>query len=139
MSNETKIGLAVRAKDSRYPIPVYIDDAIEPTFTLLFNPGDPFVLQHANDMADVIVKDGTESILAFAKSAEKNLDAIFGDGSARLICRYDGADHALLNAIMDNVRDGYDDFALKAKAAAVKAKTDALIEANKNAQPYIAP
>ena len=135
------INLSIKAKDSRYPIPVFLDDADEPSFILRFNPGDPFILNYADALRSLNVPEtsGTGEMLSFTDKIEKNLDAIFSDGAARLICRYDDVEHSLLNSLLEKVREGYEDFHEKARKAENAAKAKAAIEAKKSAAPFIAP
>ena len=130
------INLSIRAKDSRYLIPVYLDDDAEPTFSVRFNPNDILVLDYVEALQNLDI-----SVIGSGLTSElkKNLDAIFGEGSAQLICRYNGADNALMNALLEKVREGYDDFKEKAEETAKAAKLAAVLEAKKNAAPYIAP
>ena len=133
------LNLSVRVTDERYPINVTVGDA--DSFTLFFNPGDPFLIRYADNLRNVDASDsgGEDEIIPITDKIEKNLDAIFGDGSARLICRYDGAEHVLLNALLGKVKEGYDDFKEKTEAISKKEKLQAVIDAKKNAAPYVAP
>ena len=138
------IDLSVKAKDNRYPIPVYLDDADEPAFTLRFNPGDPFVLDYANKLQGVDVPESSDAdnvleFISFTDKIEHYTDAIFGEGSARLIFRYDGPEHALLNAVLDKVREGYEDYKERAETADKATKAQAVIDARKEASQFIAP
>ena len=130
------INLSIRAKDSRYLIPVYLDDDAEPTFSVRFNPNDILVLDYVEALQNLDI-----SVIGSGLTSElkKNLDAIFGEGSAQLICRYNGVDNALMNALLEKVREGYDDFKEKAEESAKAAKLAAVLEAKKNAALYIAP
>ena len=138
-----RINLSVSARDERYPISVYLDGDIEPTFILKFNPADPFVLEYANNMSKLDAPDITgEDIsagLTFTERLEHNFDGIFGSGAARLICRYHGADFSLINALLEKVREGYDNYQKRAKEAAKAAKTKQVIDAKKEAQAFSAP
>jgi len=126
---------SVGASDSRYRVNVTIDDQDE--FTLFYNPGNPFVLKHAEAMQNIDLTAGMTS--AAVDEIEAALDGIFGEGITRKIFNYDGPGFPLMNAIVEKVTEGIQDYTEKAAAIEKDAKTKALIEANKSAAPYIAP
>ena len=138
MANERRDGvnLSIRTKDSRYLIPVFLDDDDEPTFSVRFNPSDILVLDYVEALQNL-----DTSVIGSNLTTElkKNLDAIFGEGSAQLICRYNGVDNALMNALLEKVKEGYEDFKEKAEKAEKEARQAAVLEAKKNATPYIKP
>ena len=133
------LNLTVDADDGRYPIHVHIKR--KHVFTLYFNPGDPFVMKYADEIESLEAPTGVDAkeFIKFGESLERSLDAIFGEGSARQIFRYDGADHALLYAVMGKLKTGYEDFTERAKAAANAAKIQAVIDAKKEAKAFTAP
>jgi hypothetical protein len=147
-SNGTAAGLniSLRSKDERYPISVFIGEDSEPTFKLFFNPGDPFIMDYINKIQGLAAPDSNEDkdkfigeYLSFTDAIEKNLDAVFGEGSARKIFRYNGADNGLILSILDKFHEGYDDYTQKARESDTKAKAEALIEARKITVPFRAP
>ena len=135
------LNLTVNAKDGRYFIPVYLDGEGIPAFTLKFNPGDPFLLDYANNLQNLNTPetDDKGAFLTFAHDMEMNLDAIFGEGSARLIFRYDTVDHMIMNSALEKVREGAEDFKVKSEASKKQSQIKEVIEVNKNAEPYLAP
>ena len=133
MSDRTNA--AVRAGDNRYRVKVIIDDQDE--FTLFYNPGNPFVLKHAEAMQSIDMTSGMTS--AAVDEIEIALDGIFGEGIARKIFNYDGPGYPILNGVVEKVTEGIQDYTEKAEALEKEAKTKALIEANKNAAPYVLP
>ena len=137
--SEPTLNLTVDAKDERYPIPVHIGK--KHVFTLHFNPGDPFVMKYASDIETIPAPSGKNSrdFVEFGEALERSLDSIFGEGAARQIFRYNGADNALLFAILGKLKEGYTDFHERAKVATNAAKARAVIEAKKEAQAYSAP
>ena len=135
--------LSVRASDERYPISVYLNNDEKPSFTVYFNPGDPFVMEYVNAVHKLAVPDSAEDresfigeYLSFTDAIAKNLDAIFGDGAARLIFRYNGADNNLILSILAKFNDGYANYKEKVKASEAKAQADALIEARKTTTQF---
>ena len=137
------IDLSVKAKDGRYPIPVYLDGAETPAFTLKFNPGDPFILDYADKLQKINAPEGNDgsadAFIAFTDEIERNVDAIFGDGAARVIFRHDGPGQQLLAAVIAKVREGYEDFNERSEAAEKAAKAQAVIDARKEGSAYAAP
>lgn len=134
------LNLSVAAKDSRYPINVTVGDA--DSFTVYFNPTDPFVMEYASNLGKLDAPEADlenpGAFLSFTDKIARNLDAIFGEGAARTICRYDGADHALLNALLEKVREGYEDFKEKAKKAEATARKEAEAKAKAEAAAFVA-
>jgi len=132
------LNLTIQAKDERYPIDVIINE--NEKFTLYFNPGDIFVMRYVNNLTNASVGSAgdTEEILNYADILEKNLDAIFGEGAARQVCRYDGAEHILLNALVEKVKEGYADFKEKAKTKESENKKRSANDAKSEAESFIA-
>jgi len=121
---------------------VFLDGGEAPVFTLLFSPGDPFVMRYADNLQNTgapEVDAETGEFLSYADKLEKNIDAIFGEGAARHIFRYDDAAHTILTAVLAKVREGRDDYLEKAAEAESAAKRQAIVDAKKEAAPYIAP
>ena len=139
MSTETinkPVALNVKAADNRYPIHVEID-GVE-TFTLYFNPGDPFAIRCADNLSKLEFPTGSDPavFLEFADSIEKNFDNLFGEGTGQKIFRYESASYTLMTAILDKVKQGQADFVERAKAAEKAAKTQAIIDAKKEGAAY---
>jgi len=141
-------GLSVRIKDERYKITVTVyDDGVEPPeeikFILKFNPGDTFIYDYASELqaldASAFADEGSAAGLQYNEKLRKHLDAIFGKGAAERLSLYDNAKHDLINGVLNQITAGAEHYKLAAKAAENAAKTDALIEAKKNASTYIAP
>ena len=137
--NLTPLPLTVKVKDTRYQVTVDID-GVE-NFPLFFNPGDPYIIQYADAMRTLDYPANTDfdAMIAFANALEENFDAIFGKGAARKVFRYDGPDHALMNAVIDRMMQGYNDFNERNKEASKAAKTQAIIDAKKEGAAYSVP
>jgi len=135
----TPFNITAEAQDERYPLPVIIRNGAEiiDKYMLYFNPADPSVIIYADNIQNIKAPESeTAEFLSFAKELEGNIDAIFGNGSARKILRYNGANNYLLNSIMENVRKGYEDFKEKSESAAKEAKVQAVIDAKKEAAQF---
>lgn len=132
------LDLDVRIDDERYPVHVTIRDA--ETFTLYFNPADPFLYSYITRLQDL---DFPEKIDAgydeFINEFETIVDSVFGIGSARLISRYAGVRLVVISAIMDKVEEGLEDFEERAKELAKKQQAQAVIDAKKEAAAFVAP
>jgi len=137
-SSREPIALKVKSVDNRYPVEVEID-GVE-TFKIFFNPGDPFTIRCADALSKIEFPTGNDSaaFVEFADNIEKNLDIIFGAGSAMMIFRYESAEFALIKAILDKVRQGQAHFKEHAEAAERAAKMQAVIDAKKEGSSYIA-
>ncbi|MCL2391985.1 MAG: hypothetical protein FWC66_05175 [Oscillospiraceae bacterium] len=134
------VSLAVKAQDSRYPINIFLDGDTVPKFTLKFNPGDPFLAEYASNIQNLDTPGAdADAMMDFVKALEDNFDAIFGEGSAKLVFKYDSPDRAIMYGALQEVRKGIEDYKGKAEAAEKASKTKAAIDAKRNAAAYIAP
>ena len=130
----------MKVKDKRYSIQVNVvndDDDVIDSFVAYYNPGDPTTVKHAESMQEIggsgrlTSADIDQIIIA--------LDGVLGEGSAEKIFKYDGPGYPLMNAIIEKVTEGIQDYTEKSEAADKEAKQKALIDSKKNAAPYIAP
>jgi len=136
---DNKPNLTVKVSDNRYPIYVEID-GVE-IFALHFNPGDLFAIRCADEMinSDYPTGEDTAAYIEFANKVEKNMDAIFGEGTAVRVFRYESADYALMRAILAKLKEGQEDFAERAKLAQKETKMQAVIDARKEASKFSVP
>ena len=132
---ENHKNLTVHVEDERYPVHVTVGEADK--FTLYFNPGDPFLGDYAKNLRDVEWDE--DDYDKFISTIEENFDGIFGKGSARLICRHMGVKLSIISALLSKVEEGQADFKERAKDVDSQEKINELINAKKNAAPYVAP
>lgn len=138
--NRNTAGLnEIFVEDERYPVNVNVGNVDK--FTLYFNPADPFLKQYCDRMQELQWPDSAndEAYNDFISRFEEDFDAIFGTGSARLVCRHIGVRYQILEGMFTKVREGIADFEKKAKVAQNEDRLNAILEAKKQAAPYIAP
>jgi hypothetical protein len=134
------LNLKVNAQDERYAIPVHLDGAEIPTFTVYFNPMNPYLVRYKARFENLISskpKDMSEEDQV--TELEAALDGIFGKGSCEQICQYIGLEGDIMNGIMAKVDIGLADFRERSKNAKIQAQGRAVIEARKSTEAYAAP
>jgi len=78
-------------------------------------------------------------VLPYSERVEKYCDAIFGDGSAAMISRYDGLTGELMAGIMEQVKLGYDYHIEESKKQEKTDRMKAIADARKEAAAFKAP
>jgi len=139
-----------RVEDGRSTIDVFIGKSKRPVFTLLYNPADMFISGYLdnirkgfedtdNDMKRGFIED-LEYAARLGNILAENFDAICGEGTARLIGRYDtSGEYELFFGIMDEIRAGIEAHHAAVAEKAKKDQMQAVIDSRKEGSSYIAP
>jgi len=137
-NNTAPVNLSISVDDGRYPINVSVGGE---SFTLYFNPADLFIMRYMKELRELNwpKAETDDSINDFLDKMESGFDGIFGDGAARRVFRYIGVRMELLEALFAKVEEGQKDWTARREAAEKAAKTQAIIDAKKEAAAFSAP
>ena len=139
-----------RVEDGRSTIDVFIGKSKRPVFTLYYNPADMFIAGYIENICkgfeeiDNDMKRGMIEELEYAANLgnvlAENFDAICGEGTARLIGRYDtSGEYELFFDIMDEIQKGIEAHLTAMAEKAKKDQVQAVIDSRKEGSSYIAP